>query len=1038
MEKNNKSWFTCNKDAENILDQIKNGKTNHLKPRVSLIFIIISLLLLAFPTIVNLFIQGITNGAVSPNNVNASPIPNWYVIAGIVEFSLLFIFIFTAYIFSKNDLFQVVVSRKLVDNKYDISSVDYDKWFTEVLSDTLRNERKLVIVIDNLDRLLPEKRLLFISTLQTFLQYLNGSDQGISKKLAKHLWVLLPYNETILRDNKVPPFIDEKELLDKRIQLKLTVPELLTSNWEDFFKIKFKQSFKNHQDNDTIENIIILMKEILYNNPPHPRQIISLINDIGALHSQWCPEIPISHISYYVLINKFADLKIDQLSLLNNDYPRPYASRLLDNDSITLKESLICLFFNATIEEARQLLINRPLQKALTDGDYSSFEKIISNNQTSVHAHIDVVLSELSKEPQYIDRIYKILHTLNHNETINTFFKDKRSFIRRCLRDMIYQSRKEEILTKENCEEANYLIRFFKGEAKVIEEIIEIINPKSISSLEKEKSLKDKDYLDIDLQSVITGFESLIQTLRDNYPNKKPIQITIRTGEERFFDFLQGIYQHSALNNVDHIKYIPLEGPNSSPNFESITTLVNYKDKLITTSFLGALKLLDQLSLEYNKSVLNKNISNKLISYLETEYLDQKLLESSNALLETILYLDSVEGNHLSQFISLLSPRKSGLVIRIIEKTIENKNYQTAAIWLYIQLRAFPQEISFPPSNIKEFEPLFLENICKKNQNELNSVLNELQAMFHKNIFSESSLWFANIQANLKNAPLLYEILINFSTLKRNTFDIEADWVYSNWKIFNDSLTYDQYKSFILELIGSYDLEAKVLNKINLDQSRFIAQIILFGKKKTFASDLVKNHLRLIDETQWDTFFEGQHDIFRILYQLSQLKNFTIALDDPFINSYILFAKKYINNLIKPALPIDQLSSLYKAIDGRRLPTIRREIFDLVEDQHGNLPQDFFSIFGEFLIDENALNARHHKFVNIFTPLIKKQNETHLQWVITVLSSPGFIKTISNNEIDEIKDFQATTMSILNNDNISEEVKKSLEEIITLLHYLDF
>ena len=115
----------------------------------------------------------------------------------------------------------------------DPTSVEFESVFRELLKEALSDEnRKLLLVIDNLDRVQPSDALSVWSTLQTFLGH---SDYRQSDWLNR-LWVLIPYDgNAILRlwDGEAGDATDATNsmlaasFLDKTFQVRFSVPPLL-------------------------------------------------------------------------------------------------------------------------------------------------------------------------------------------------------------------------------------------------------------------------------------------------------------------------------------------------------------------------------------------------------------------------------------------------------------------------------------------------------------------------------------------------------------------------------------------------------------------------------------------------------------------------------------------------------------------------------------------------------------------------------------------------------------------------------------------
>ena len=198
-------------------------------------------------------------------------------------------------------------SRTLVTQTPDPTSVEFESIFRDLLDEALQpGNRKLLIVVDNLDRVEPSDALSIWSTLQTFL----GHTDYQRPDWIDRLWVLIPYDHNaILRlwdgsgNNSTKPANSSlaTSFLDKTFQLRFRVPPLLLSNWREFLQQALQQALPNHQEAD-FHGVYraFAANGGLEASAPTPRGLKTFVNQIGALHREWQDEFPLSHLACYV------------------------------------------------------------------------------------------------------------------------------------------------------------------------------------------------------------------------------------------------------------------------------------------------------------------------------------------------------------------------------------------------------------------------------------------------------------------------------------------------------------------------------------------------------------------------------------------------------------------------------------------------------------------------------------------------------------------------------------------------------------------
>lgn len=182
------------------------------------------------------------------------------------------------------------------------TSIEFEGYFTDIMVEALCGDKKrrLLLVLDNLDRVEQEDAIRIWSTLQTFFQEGNHKNDTWFKQL----WVLVPYDPQGLR--KLWDKVDRDDLvsdsfIDKSFQVRFQVPPPVLSDWKSYLFKLLKKALPDHGDNDyhTLYRVFEHFRNI--DAPPTPRELKLYVNQVGAIHRQWHDEFPIGHIAYYVI-----------------------------------------------------------------------------------------------------------------------------------------------------------------------------------------------------------------------------------------------------------------------------------------------------------------------------------------------------------------------------------------------------------------------------------------------------------------------------------------------------------------------------------------------------------------------------------------------------------------------------------------------------------------------------------------------------------------------------------------------------------------
>lgn len=268
-----------------------------------------------------------------------------------------------------------------VSNEEEKSSVDFNNYFTDLQKFLLEQLQinKIVCVIDNLDRINENDALKIWSTLQTFVQGKNSkiSSQNKSQKL----FVIVPYDEQGLRklwdgesknlQNKRNDFTElpcSNSFFNKNFQLRVYVPQLIVSDWEDFAKKQIDRALINYseQQRKIVLNILECTRASL-GDAPTLREIKLYVNQIAFLYPLHKNNVSLFSLCYYIVLKylKFKDYDEILAGLVNGCIPDSSTEIYINRQDLT--KDLCSILFMVPKEIGMQLLLQDKIQKALIE-----------------------------------------------------------------------------------------------------------------------------------------------------------------------------------------------------------------------------------------------------------------------------------------------------------------------------------------------------------------------------------------------------------------------------------------------------------------------------------------------------------------------------------------------------------------------------------------------------------------------------------------------------------------------------------------------
>ena len=296
------------------------------------------------------------------------------------------------------------------------TSVEFQKWFHELAEEALAGDKRLLLAIDNLDRVNPDDALRLWSSMRAFIDFPSSESTAWITKL----WVLAAFDEHGIErlwqnaggDSPAVTF------LDKTFQIRFRIPAPLLSDWRAFLMKQLKKAFPSEQEADfhMVSQIFAILKA--EKKPPTPRDIKVFVNQIGAVYRTSPKQISLPQQALFVAL-------IEQDWDPSKDLPEP--ERLQFYRGPDWKENLVALYYNMPRETAVQVFLRDKVEKAMAEGkpDLLREQAKTPAVDSAVTAILDARLTGwTANEPHMIGRAAYVLTALG----IETTYTGKREF----------------------------------------------------------------------------------------------------------------------------------------------------------------------------------------------------------------------------------------------------------------------------------------------------------------------------------------------------------------------------------------------------------------------------------------------------------------------------------------------------------------------------------------------------------------------------------------------------------------------------------
>jgi ABC-type cobalamin/Fe3+-siderophores transport system ATPase subunit len=292
------------------------------------------------------------------------------------------------------DILAVVLNRTTTEEtssiteSVDPTSIEFQAIFSSMLANAVSDERilnprKIVIVVDNLDRISIEEAAEVWALLRSFLDMPQHKD----RKWSECLWVIVPLVDVHqsgenMKTAKTPvgePHAGKDAVnltegfLSKVFQAKFSLPPSTLQNWRACMEGMIKEARLSDEPSERLRVVDLYSAHRSKTGSPTPRELISFINQMVVLKFQWSNQFALLTIAAYVLDSNEVDFAV---SLQKQLLPSKTAINFCGTG---LSSEYACLYFNTgDVAEALDLLQQPLAEKIISEGNSSGLASEIA------------------------------------------------------------------------------------------------------------------------------------------------------------------------------------------------------------------------------------------------------------------------------------------------------------------------------------------------------------------------------------------------------------------------------------------------------------------------------------------------------------------------------------------------------------------------------------------------------------------------------------------------------------------------------------
>ena len=761
------------------------------------------------------------------------------------------------------------------------SSIEFQKIFIKLLDEVKNNNnKKLIVVMDNLDRINAKDALKMWSTMRTIFNLPHR------EKSEERLWLIVPFDENAIKelweDEKSKSQNIGKSFLEKTFQIEFKVSSPVLSDWRKYFIDNMKLALPNHSSeefHDLYKVFSLGRVQINQNKSISPREIKKIINKLGSLHRQWQDEIQLVNMMLYVVLNEYQNWE-PKKDLVNTNFAEKLNDlRLKNYITDDWQKELAALHLNVKKDKAIEMILEPRIDRIIKKCEYKEVEDI-SNTPGFTIILEDYLESLINEKENYSVEILKFTNIFSD---INL---DNSELELRIKKQIINYVEKSEEIKKLNTEISFGLIKLlnWKDNINFYNHVIKLVS-ETLPEKEEDKIIEEK------IDEWTKAIKNILELILDRKNGSEIANKFYFSGNEN--DFIK-VTEQLDLNNYPKklYKYFTPE-----IEIDSIINTFNndLKNKNFDLSYARAIKVINKVFPEFDgKSIvnnINNNMRNTNNNYNSDEY---------RTLLKILL-------NYRNNNDLLFKLIKDGFIFYHLQR-VKNDN-KTIALTNYILILENPKiNISIGNgsirNNAKNSLKLVKDIINNPEKNDKNKEVNIMFLERYKANFSFSDL--INIYKENNNLVNLFKFSI--SHFINNDLDyIKINDVINNWNFINKNVD----KKVLNKLFKKLDehkkeLFSKIMNtKFKYEKADLYLLIVdnIENISNQFLNYIYNGLKNNIDKNIWLKELKNNGILVQILVKLNDF-NLNLELNNKLSDAVFDHFKSLFNNKIE--VPADK------------------------------------------------------------------------------------------------------------------------------------
>ncbi len=856
-------------------------------------------------------------------------------------------------------------TKTLTTQTVDPTSIEFQATFADVMDEAVSEQRTLILVLDNLDRVEANDARNIWATLQTFLQH---SEQD-NYEWFNRLWVIVPYAEKGLSrlwevgnaadhegeaaGNRVEISAQATSFLDKSFQVRFEVPPPVLSDWQRYLSEQLAYGMRDHDEAEiaTVPRVLSLHNEPTW--APTPRNLKIHVNQIGALHRQVSlHDLSLATMSYYVILRREQP---DVPGFLRSGAIPPVIEALLGAEAYV---SLARLWFNADAERAQELLLLAPILEAIQAGDGSRLNDVYLKSPKGFWPVLD---NAAERGQLRLNDANNLLAAAKCFSECDAFARPRSAVAERTVSTLSTGARTFESWARLDSERGDALAVLVELTGFGRDLITDVLQAAANSAITADGGEQET----ADVRGWVGGIAALLARLADGGVDLDKFVIEPFEVPGSAAGWIAGCDEMRPSESGADIWRRFRPGMEAQAIVDAIASVVSTGQ--FDTPHVSAVVVSDRVLPDVSWDALANAVDQRLQT---TEAIPVAEIDRLSWVLIYLKKNDRMEGVATGLV-------QTGHVYHHLHQVLSEKGSDSPLAKLIRVVVSVDPTLSAPPDGVGNATAghnalIALLSAPESRPNVVGEFVNQLGTP------PAADIVYALAEGNENAVPFVKEVI--GAILEKNKTAIEPNDLMSRWPLVKRLLDGDTLKDVICQLCKGGGLRARLMEEDFNSEFYDLYELTLrcAGKKKAALRKWLVEALDAIPQDEWKEHLSQLDGCVKLLIALQVSGKVGLGL--AFKEALIQHARSTADGAAQEGEMVGDWESVTAAVATDRIKLLREDLLAAAIQTGGGVNGQFFRFYGD-IITSAMIHGAGEIIHKLFWPLIEQKNSDGIHWM---------------------------------------------------------